>query len=101
MIRPGVRVVLLGGRGRGQVTRVDEGVCEVLWKNGSKRERVPEVELVWCGRRVRTRDGRAGRVIELGRSGGFRVRIAGECHWMTSDELVLCEQSEQSDVLAE
>ena len=97
MIRPGVRVALLGGRDKGQVTRVDAGVCEVLWQNGGKRERIPQVELVWCGRRVRTRDGRAGKVIELGRSGRFRVRMAGGCHWMTPDELVLCAQSEQSE----
>jgi hypothetical protein len=85
-LRPGAQVVRLGVRGKGQVVRVDAGVCEVAWRQGRTHERL--CELVWVGLRLLTRDGRSGRVAALGKRGDFRMRLpdARSC-WMGPDEL--------------
>jgi hypothetical protein len=49
MIRPGVAVVRLGARGRGQVIRIDGDTCEVAWRQGRTHERHPLSELAWLG----------------------------------------------------
>ena len=100
MIRPGVQVARPGIPGRGQVIRVDGAWVEVLWRRGGKRERAPQVELAWVGLQVHTRDGRAGRVIELGKIGNVRVRLSGGgCYWMGADELAPHERAEQSELV--
>ncbi|MGA2755429.1 MAG: hypothetical protein ABSE53_16860 [Terracidiphilus sp.] len=96
MIRPGTQVVRLGQRGKGQVVGIDGDTCAVLWRNGPKRESHPQTELAWIGLAIHTRDGRAGRVVELGRNTAVCVRLAdGRRAWMQAEELAPREQSEQ------
>jgi hypothetical protein len=105
MIRPGTQVIRLGVKGKGNIVRVEGGNALVLWKNGDRRESLPLSELAWVGLTVHTCDGRAGRVIELGRNMSVRVRLADrrQC-WIEPGELApreRSEQAEQTDVLAE
>lgn len=88
MIRPGMQVIRLGFRGKGQVVAVDsDGLCEVFWQRGGKRERHPESDLVWCGLTVHTCDGRPAKVTALGYN-KVRVRLSDRaCCWMNADEL--------------
>jgi hypothetical protein len=96
MIRIGAQVVKLGSKGKGNVIRVEGGDVLVLWKNGDRRESLPLSELAWVGLAVHTCDGRAGRVIELGRNTSVRVRLADrrQC-WMEPGELAPRERSER------
>ena len=75
MIRPGAQVVRLGSRGKGQVVRVDGSVCEVAWRQGRTHEQHRLSELAWLGLRLLTRDGRAARVVDLGKRGDVWVRL--------------------------
>ena len=87
-MRPGLEVVRLGFPGEGQVVGIDsDGLCEVVWQRGGKREYRPESDLVWRGFTLHTRDGRVGHVIELGARGRVRVRLSnGARCWMAADE---------------
>jgi hypothetical protein len=81
-------VVKLGSKGKGNVIRIDGGDALVLWKNGDRRESLPLSEMAWVGLTVHTCDGRAGRVIELGRNTAVCVRLAdGRRVWMEPSEL--------------
>jgi hypothetical protein len=96
----------LGSKGKGNIVRVHADACEVLWRNGLvKRELVPQAELAWVGLSVRTFDGRSARVVELGRTGKIRVRLAEGhcCCWLTAAEMAPRAQAEQTEteVLAE
>jgi hypothetical protein len=99
-------VVKLGSKGRGNIVRVDGDRVEVLWRNGGvKRETVPQVELAWVGLAIHTFDGRAAKIVELGRTGKVRARLAEGhcCCWMTAAELAPRARAEQAEteVLAE
>jgi len=98
MIRPGLQVIRLGFRGKGQIVGIDsDGLCEVLWQRGAQRH--PECDLVWCGLTVHTCDGRPGKVVALGYN-KVRVRLSnGTRCWMSADEFAR-PQSNQ-DVVAE
>ena len=85
--RPGAQVVRFGVRGNGQVVRVDGDTCEVLWRTGRRRESCRPTELAWVGLTLHTCDGRAGRVVDLGKRGDVWVRLQdGRCCWMATDE---------------
>lgn len=85
-MRPGLAVVRLGVRGRGQVTDVENGMCRVVWPD--RRESHPQSDLFWVGLSIHTRDGRPGKVIELGARGRVRVRLGnGARCWMSADEI--------------
>jgi len=86
-MRAGLRVSRVGFCGTGQVTRFRDGLCEVLWQRGGKRERHPPCDLLWCGLAVHTCDGRPGKVVELGYN-KICVRLAsGACAWMAPNEI--------------
>ena len=99
MIRPGAQVIRLGIKGKGNIVRIDGGEALVRWKNGDRRESLPLSEIAWVGLTVHTCDGRAGRVIELGRNTSVRVRLADrrQC-WMEPGELAPREhKAEQAE----
>ena len=96
-MRPGLEVIRLGFRGRGQVTHFRDGLCEVLWQRGAKRALHPQSDLVWCGLTVHTCDGRPGRVVALGYE-KIQVRLANRaCHWMRADELAPRQPKQEVD----
>jgi hypothetical protein len=84
-MRPGLEVIRLGFRGKGQVTRVKDGMCQVLW-SGGKRDSHPQSELVWVGLHVHAHGAVPGRVISLGRE-KVQVRLSdGKCCWLNTNE---------------
>jgi hypothetical protein len=73
-------------------------MCEVVWRGGS-REWLPQHDLAWVGLTIHTHDGRAGRVIGLGRQ-RIEVRLGnGTRCWMKPDELAPRES--QPDISVE
>jgi hypothetical protein len=83
-MRPGLQVARLEKAGKGQVVRLRCDECEVQWSNHG-REWLPQSDLVWVT--IHTHDGRAGRVIGLGRE-RVRVRLAsGVRAWMAPNEI--------------
>jgi len=102
-MKPGLEVIHLGYRGKGQVVGIDDGgLAEVLWQRGGKREFLPASELIWRGLAIHTRDGRPGTIVELSRrTGNIRVRLmTGVCCWMRADE-VAPREPRQQDVAVE
>lgn len=84
-MKPGLRVVCRNVTGKGQVTAVRDGTCQVIWPGG-RRQSHPECELIAVGMRV-TCGGKSGRVVGLGRE-RIRVRFAdGACYWMRLEEI--------------